>query len=381
MLGIDVSKETLAITWMNPVSRTVNWERAIPNTPDSVQRILSEVPADVPWVLEPTGRYSLRVAQQAQAAKRTVLLAHPKKAKSFLAALQPRAKTDRLDSRGLALYGVWATLEPYPIKSEAVEHLDQLLATRKALSQTSMRLKQQQTELPQAAALLTPVLETAQAQIEEIDRQIRQAATDSATDSAIHALDAVPGIGPVTAAAVASCLKAKVFADPDAFVAYIGLDLRIRDSGHKHGKRALSKQGNAELRRLLYVCAQASLRAKDSPFKEQYGRERAKGLSTTAALCAVARKMARLCWSLVKHGTPYDPDRVYKRPSTKARDLNSETSSPCPLTPTIESLPVSKVPPGDRTVLPWKGKVLPGEGSERVDERVGGLGVGESGPG
>ena len=77
----------------------------------------------------------------------------------------------------------------------------------------------------------------------------------------------------------------------------------------------MSKQGDAELRRLFYRCAQASLRAKESPFVAQYEREQKKGLSKTAALCAVARKMARLCWSLAHHETEYDPGRVYRSPA------------------------------------------------------------------
>jgi transposase len=84
-------------------------------------------------------------------------------------------------------------------------------------------------------------------------------------------------------------------------VAYIGLDVDKRESGKRKGERGLTHQGDAELRRLLYLCAQANLRIQDSPFRQQYERERAKGLSSTAALCAVARKLARLCWSLHKH--------------------------------------------------------------------------------
>jgi transposase len=111
-----------------------------------------------------------------------------------------------------------------------------------------------------------------------------------------------------------SRLRARSFSHPDQFVAYCGLDVRVRQSGKKSGQLGLSKQGEAELRRLLFLAAQASLRGKGSPFAAQYERERAKGLSSTAALCAVARKLARLSWSLVTHGTSYDPDRVYQQP-------------------------------------------------------------------
>jgi transposase len=91
------------------------------------------------------------------------------------------------------------------------------------------------------------------------------------------------------------------------------LDVGVRQSGKKNGQTGLTKQGDGELRRLLYLAAQSNLRSRNSPFKAQYEKERAKGLSSTAALCAVARKLARLAWSLHRHRTPYDPQRVYQQ--------------------------------------------------------------------
>lgn len=317
MLGLDVSKATLAGTLVEARSRRVLWEQTVPNTADGVQHLLAASPPACPWVLEPTGSWSAPVARQAQAAGRQVLLAPPKQAKAFLAAVQARAKTDRLDSRGLALYALAVPLRPYPLKSAPVEHLDQLLAARTGLVRSLTSLRQQRAALPAAAGPLEGAIAAVEAQRKALDRQI--AAHTRAHLPAAAALQRVPGIGPVTAAAVASCLTAKQFAHPDQFVAYVGMDVRVRDSGRRRGQRALTKQGHAELRRLLYVCAQASLRARHSPFKAQYERERAKGLATTAALCAVARKLARVCWSLHRHGTPFDATRVYQQPAPPAR--------------------------------------------------------------
>ena len=81
--------------------------------------------------------------------------------------------------------------------------------------------------------------------------------------------------------------------------------------------QASTKQGDAELRRLLYLAARANLRCKDSPFKNQYQRELAKGLAKTSALCAVARKLAKVLWSLHRHGTVYEASRVGTRPAPK----------------------------------------------------------------
>jgi transposase len=325
MLGIDVSKATLTCTLLAADTPRPAWQGSVPNTPAGIRQLLRRTTPGTAWVLEPTGVYSRQVVQQAQAAGRQVLLAQPKRAKAFLAAIQPRAKTDRVDSHGLAVYGLRASLRPFPTKHEAMERIEQLLAARKGISESLARLRQQQAVLPYAVEPLTAAIAGLVAQQAALDRQVREAKT---VLPVMTALDAVPGIGPVTAAAVAVCLTTKQFDHPDQFVAYIGLDTRVRESGARQGRRVLTKQGDAELRRLLYLCAQANVRSKDvtNPFKVQYEREKAKGLTTTGALCAVARKLARTCWSLERHGTQYQAARVHQQPTGERADRTFETS-------------------------------------------------------
>ena len=97
--------------------------------------------------------------------------------------------------------------------------------------------------------------------------------------------------------------------------------MRVLASGlqsvHKKGEMGFTKEGDAELRRLLFLCASSSLLCKDTGFKDQYERELSKGLPTTAALCAVARKRTKVCWSIVAHGTRFDAARVYQQPKNQ----------------------------------------------------------------
>jgi transposase len=314
MLGIDVSKETLVCTLLDPASRTTRWTRSFTNSPAGVQSLLQQTPAAVAWVLEPTGRYSTGVVQQARQEGRTVLLAPPRQAQRFLQAIQSRAKTDKLDSAGLALYAVSVPLAPYPLKPAAMEQLDQLLAARKGLVTAISRLKLQAAALPHAAGPLQQAIADLKVQVAKLEQQIRtHSRQEPRLARLVAALKGVPGIGLVTATAAVSRLTAKTFAHPDQFVAYIGLDIAVRQSGKRAGELGLTKQGDAELRRLFYLCAQANLKIADSPFRAQYEREIKKGQTSTAALNAVARKLARLCWSLVKHETAYDPDRVHRQ--------------------------------------------------------------------
>jgi len=136
---------------------------------------------------------------------------------------------------------------------------------------------------------------------------------------AVERLRRVPGVGPVIAPALATCLLEKRFTHPDQFVAYPGLDIRVLQSGQRKGRAGLSKYGDAELRRLLYMAALGAARCRtDRTFARRYEREQAKGLAKTAALNAIARKLARLTWSLVTHRTAYDPARVETQPKHPA---------------------------------------------------------------
>jgi transposase len=316
LIGVDVGKRTLSVAQVCAITKDVRHTVTVENTESGVAELLVRFSPKEPWVLEPTGRYSTRVVRQARAAERTVLLARPQEAKAFLRSLQARAKTDRLDSKGLALYALAVPLPPYPLKPAIMETLDELLSARAGLARAIAQFRQQAQELPAAAEVLAAARAGLERQRAELDRRIAALTEREPELEAVQRLQQVPGIGPVTAAAVVSCLAAKQFDHPDAFVAYTGLDTRVRESGQLSSRRVLSKRGKAELRRLLYLCAQANLRVADSPFRAQYERELAKGLPRTAALCAVARKLARLCWSLHRHGTTYHPDRVHQQPSS-----------------------------------------------------------------
>ena len=319
MLGVDVSKAELHGTWRDPQTQRIGWQGVVPNSEAGIRQLLGRVPAGA-VVVEPTGRYGEPLIRAAQGDGRTVLLAVPRRARAFLWAEQPRAKTDRLDSAGLALYGLSGRLRPYLLPSPAVDEVNQLLAARRGLSQSLTSLRQQRASLPLAAAALTPAIEGLERQLKALDEQLARAASRTADPAtAVAALDGVPGIGPVTAAALAACLVTKRVTHPDQFVAHVGLDIRVHQSGKRRGQLGLSKHGDAELRRLLYLAALAAARStRDRTFADRYAREQAKGLAKTAALNAVARKLAKLTWSLVAHGTTYDPTRVDTQPDPPA---------------------------------------------------------------
>jgi hypothetical protein len=59
MSGIDVSKETLSCTLLDSATPHKQWHKEVHNTPMGWKQLLKQTAPAVPWVLEPTGRYSL----------------------------------------------------------------------------------------------------------------------------------------------------------------------------------------------------------------------------------------------------------------------------------------------------------------------------------
>ena len=118
----------------------------------------------------------------------------------------------------------------------------------------------------------------------------------------------VPGIGPLTALALTTLYHRGHFENADQFVAFLGLDVRVRDSGRYRGRRKLTKRGDLEARRLLHNAAMAA--ARNPLFKARYEALLARGLSTTAAYVVIARKLARIAFALMRNGANFDPKHL-----------------------------------------------------------------------
>ena len=97
------------------------------------------------------------------------------------------------------------------------------------------------------------------------------------------------------------------FGRADAFIAFMGMDVRVRQSGQWRGRCKLTKQGDPEVRRLLF---NAAMQGRRNPLWEPYYLSlRQRGMSTTAAFVALGRKLARVCFALLKNGIDFNPDR------------------------------------------------------------------------
>lgn len=121
-------------------------------------------------------------------------------------------------------------------------------------------------------------------------------------------LATVPGIGPITASALAASIADPgQFRSARQFAAWLGLVPRQNSSGGKEMLGAISKRGNPYLRRLLVTAAQSVLRWKIRRLEE--ASEWLRGLLArrphNVVATALANKIARVVWALMRKGEEY----------------------------------------------------------------------------
>jgi transposase len=303
VIGVDVSKDTLACSFLESSNDTV-----VLNDEPHIFRLLEDLSPGTAVAMESTGRYHLLLARLAFQAGMRVYVLNAQDVFFYAKALGTRGKTDRTDAQVIARYAtehqhklhLWC---PGTLCQRRIEELIRRRAGvtthRAALQQLLGDQDALQTELHEIRLQFARLLD-------EIDRQIEhelQADPELRTGSAL--LQTITGIGPVGSAMLAALLTRIPFANADALVAYSGLDPRPNDSGRKQGIRRLSKRGPPELRRQMYLAGFSAARSK--ALKPLYLSIRARGFAPTQAIVILGRKLLRAAWAVWKSRQPFDP--------------------------------------------------------------------------
>lgn len=276
----------------------------LPNEARAIEAFARRLPAGSLVGMESTGTLHEKLADTLVAAGHRVFVINPRWIRAYARGLGMRGKTDRSDAMVIARYvaAEHARLHPYQVPSAAQRELRGLLQRRLTLAKLAAATRQSLGD--EGAALL----EQFRRLLRDLERRIRQLLNaDRDWNHLAKRLQQVPGVGALTAAQLVLSLTRVPFPNVDAFVAHTGTDPRPNDSGKKRGRRRLTHHGSASLRSLLFMAAMAA--ARNPQWHPYYEAQRLKGLSATAAYVIVARRIARIAYSLFKTGQTYDPSR------------------------------------------------------------------------
>ena len=152
--------------------------------------------------------------------------------------------------------------------------------------------------------------------LEEIARHvtnIEKRITDTIKETTTYKiLLSLPGIGPVTAAAIyAEVGDFKRFKTPSALISYAGIYPKERSSGNTKRYGSISKAGSRVLR---YSIIEAAMRVRDTDKSHNlythYLSAKDRHKTPKQARIVVAHKLLTIAWHLVQRGMKYNDHRV-----------------------------------------------------------------------
>lgn len=321
-IGLDVSKKHVDGVILLDENGHKKRHKRFHNTPDGhaqliawAQRHSHAALSDCQMVMEATGPYHERLALALYQAGTGVSVVNPKRLKDFASGLGLKAKNDPLDAFAIARYGQLCQPQPWQPDPPEYRHLKALLSRLEAV-QTDRQREHNRLEKAQASDTSATVLASLERSLtfldneyqclqQEINEHINRYPT---LQQDRQLLASIPGIGPVLSAQMLALLHGgQRFESAPQFASYLGLIPTQHQSGSSiHKKPHLSKLGPPRVRAKLYMAAIVASSC-NPDVKALYQRLLERGKCPMAALGAAMRKLAQICFGVIKHQAPYQP--------------------------------------------------------------------------
>lgn len=310
-LGVDISKETFHAALLSDGGEA---KKVFPNTPKGFEQLTAWLrnrhAEDASICMEATGAYWEALALYLHGLGRCVSVVNPARIKAFAQSELLRTKTDAVDAALIARFCMSQNPEPWVPPPPEIRILQALMRHYEHLKVTRVQqsVYEQSSESAVVKASIREVIATLDAQIAQVEREIRRHFDDHPDlKRKRDLLRSIPGIGETTAGSLlAEIPHLDRFDSAKAVAAFAGLSPRQRHSGSSiHGKPRLCKTGSARLRKALYMPAIVALRF--NPVLRIFGERLASvGKHKRLIIGAVMRKLLALAYGILKSGQRFD---------------------------------------------------------------------------
>jgi transposase len=318
-LGIDVSRDTLAICEL--YSDGKQKFREINNTETSLKRIanrLVENNYSGKIIMESTGRHHMLSAMIFSEKHLDARVINPLIAKKYSTASIRKVKTDKRDSSVLAEIGIKEADLPNSFKLSRKDmalrkKMRLIYSVSKQLQNLNSCLNEHRKTLIGISQALSPMEKEIFKTVKQLQKQKTQLEQELEGDIVAEESNAVkterynsiPGVSPYVAALATLIFSDEYSQDAKQWIAFVGLDISVRQSGTWNGKGHLTKRGNNYLRMRFYTAAWGAIMHNEK-FREYYDHLKSKNRKHKEALIIIARKIINIMFSLNKHNLMYD---------------------------------------------------------------------------
>ena len=301
-IGIDVSKARLDVA-LGEKGELFSLSHSEQQIPALVEKLKAAFPQLI--IIEASGGLERYLVASLAEAGLPVVVVNPRQVRDFAKATGKLAKTDAIDARVLAEFGVAIKPPQRPLRDSARQKIADQVSRRRQIVDM---LIQEKNRLSRAA---DPVRADIQHHINYLQERLKQSNEDIEKmikesplyQETVELLTTVPGVGPVTTAALVAFCPELGTLNRHQIAALIGTAPFNRDSGTRRGQRIVWG-GRKLLRNLLYMATVSAIRC-NSKIRTFYSRLIAAGKKFKVAITACMRKLIILLNAMVKQRQPW----------------------------------------------------------------------------
>lgn len=318
-VGIDVGKDTLAVAIPKNNGKYKN--KTVSNDEAGIAKLIEELqPHDCHCTVEATGVYGRLVAFMLYDAGIDVSVINPKQYKYFASMMLQTTKTDAIDAAILSSYGerMQPPLFTPPSRKvleikQKIALINQLRKNHAAIRNLSMSMGHDVVRDESTKSRTALIMEMLEVQIKGIEDEIFDA-TQEEFEKAMDLATSVVGIGKKTASSIIMATNAFTsFESAKQVSKFLGLAPVYRQSGTSVDYNAgINRSGAPYIRAQLYICTWSAIRYNNA-CRQMYERLKGNGKPSKVALIAVANKLIRQLFAVVKSGIPFDNNYAEKQ--------------------------------------------------------------------
>lgn len=305
-IGIDVSKTQLDIFILPNNQHLTTSNDKVGHT--ELARLFAKLDQPTLIVMEATGRYHRAVFEHLNAARFAVCVINPYQTYSFGKAMGLNTKTDKVDARMLACFGMAMRPKPTPILPKLLIKLKELVVSRRqfTIRKTSLSHQIAECTLASIRQMMRAEIAMVKRHIAKCDKFIKALiADDPQLKARFDIIISVPGVGFVNAATLLAEMAELGSIDEKQAASLLGVAPHAKQSGNHKGKSRI-KGGRKAVRNVFYMAALSSIRM-EAGFKVHHQTLMARGKPYKVALTAVMRKMIILINALLRDNRKYTP--------------------------------------------------------------------------
>jgi transposase len=315
--GIDVSGDTLDICYQSPEG-SLEWCKCS-NNAEGFKEIWQHTGKLYHFVMESTGVYQLPFCFFLESKKARYSVVNALQIKRYIQMKLERNKTDKKDAFHICMYGLDHNPECYQMPSHlyfecrAINNAIETITTEITSFKNKLHsLSKLDIDSKVIVAGYKKILRDLQAELKKFETELYKK-LEAWQPALLKRVRSVVGIGKrATAILIVTTQGFKHTETYQQLISYAGLSPKEYSSGSSiRGKVRICKQGGSLLRHTLYMCA---LNAKETngACKELFDRLVAKGKNKKLAVIAVANKLLKQVFGVVKNECLFDRN-YYKK--------------------------------------------------------------------